>query len=378
MSNMLSSPVQAVRNVFADAWVVPENVAALMFPMRRKTFYRRVQIMSKAHMPFSDAIKELKSRAHESKNGVMYAALSSISYRLERGRTIAESLDGWVPQEEMMLLNAGDKRGYAGFVAAIDQILTMGAATKAMMTTLVSGLVEPFIMIAAMYGLITWMAKSFNQKALALTHINPDQLTGGAHQLYAVGLYATTVWSWIIPLGVLAFIIVLFVIMPIWVTPEKVRKVVDHVPPFSIYKAIVGAKWMMAFATLGKAGIPYEEVFKETAKLSKPWLKMRLKAIELLYRRGIGLGPAFAQSGYQFPSKALVDDLLAFGDRPGFEDVLMVLAEEWVKSTTLTVKGITFALTGVGYLSVFGGMIWIMGSFNAMQSQIMAIIQQTH
>ncbi|MBN6739494.1 hypothetical protein JKG47_02890 [Acidithiobacillus sp. MC6.1] len=378
MKRWIAEQARAIRESFSTAWMMQEPVARVLFPMQRKRFYRRIQIMSKAQLPFSDAVEELRNRAKESKNGVMYAALSSMAYRQGRGRSIAESLDGWVPREEMMLLNAGDKRGYSGFVTAIDQILNMGSATKAMMTTLVSGLIEPLIMIAAMYGLITWMAKSFNQKALSLTHINPNQLTGEAHQLYAVGVFATTVWSWLIPLLVLLFMGVLLVILPVWVKPEWLRKIADHVPPFSIYKAITGARWMMAFATLGKAGIPYEEIFNETKNMSKPWLRIRLAMIEHLYRRGIGMGPAFAKSGYQFPSKSLVDDLLAFGDRPGFEDVLLILAEEWVKSTTQTVKGITFALTGVGYLSVFGGMIWIMGSFNAMQSQIMAIIQQVH
>jgi hypothetical protein len=73
-----------------------------------------------------------------------------------------------------------------------------------------------------------------------------------------------------------------------------------------------------------------------------------------------------------------VDDLVAFGGRPGFEDVLYIMAQEWIVETTRFVKAITTTLTGMGYMLVFVGMFWIMGAFNAMQNQITAIIQQVH
>ncbi|MDD2860333.1 MAG: type II secretion system F family protein [Acidiphilium sp.] len=346
--------------------------------MFRTRFYRRVQVMSKAHVPFADAIREMRDRAFIARNGVLYAALRSIAYRLERGRSIEESLDGWLPHEERMLLAAGDRLGYAGFAAAIDQIMTMNAATKGMTMTIVTGLIEPVLMITAMYLLIDWLSGNFNKKAIAITHISPDRLTGGAYQMYAVGVFAATIWAWVLPLLVLVAVAAVLASMPYLTRPKKLRTVLDHLPPYNIYKSITAARWLLTFSTMGMAGLPYELVFRETTALARPWLRQRLVAIETLYRRGIGLGPSFLQSGYDFPNKTLIEDLIAFGDRPGLENPLMILAEEMIKTTTRTVKTIAFMMTAVGYLIVFGGMMWIMNGFDAFQSQINLIIQQSH
>ncbi len=359
-------------------WMLPQGLALRLFGPKRKAFYRRLQIMAKARMPFDAAITELRQQAFANKQGVMYAMLDSVEKRMRRGRSLDESLDGWLPKEDRMLLAAGDKQGYAGFVAAIDQILAVQDASKEMRRTLISGLTEPLVMILAMYGLIAWMSKNFNEKALTVTHIDPHQLTGLAHQLYAVGLFAVSPWAWISPLLALAFIAFLFMTMPVFTQPKALRMALDNVPPWSIYRAMTGAKWLLTFATLGRAHLPYEVIFKETASLAGPWLKERIDAISRQYARGFNLGESFKRAGYDFPSKSLVDDLVAFGGRPGFEEVLYIMAQEWIVETTRFVKAITTTLTGMGYMLVFVGMFWIMGAFNAMQNQITAIIQQIH
>lgn len=359
-------------------WMVPEKLALYLFRFSRKAFYRRIQIMAKARMPFDSAIAELRQQAYAARQGVMFAMLDSVYRRMQRGRDLETSLEDWIPKEDRMLLSAGDKQGYTGFIGAIDQIMDVSGATKEMMRTLIGGLAEPAIMLIAMYFLIAWMAKNFNQKALSATHVPPGKLTGLAHQLYSVGLFATTFWAWLVPLTfVAAFAGVIFA-MPMFTKPRSMRIMLDKVPPWSIYKAITGARWLLSFSTLGQARIPYEVIFRETGEMASPWLRERILAIAGKYERGFSLGEAFQRAGYEFPSKQLVDDLVAFGARPGFEDVLTIIAKEWIVETTRFVKGITVALTGVGYIGVFSGMFWIMGAFNSMQTQITAIIQHAH
>jgi type II secretory pathway component PulF len=359
-------------------WMLPEALAMRLFGFSRKAFYRRIQIMAKARMPFDAAIAELRNQAYSAHQGVMYAMLDSVYRRMQRGRDLETALEDWLPKEDRMMLSAGDKQGYSGFIEAIDQITSVAGATKEMMRTLVSGLTEPVVMMLAMYGLIAWMAKNFNQKALAATHVPASKLSGLAHQLYSVGIFATTFWAWLVPLLVVCLFGVLFFTMPVLTKPKALRMFLDKLPPWSIYKAITGARWLLSFSTLGQSRIPYEVIFRETESMAAPWLRERIAAIAQKYERGFTLGEAFLRAGYEFPSKSLVDDLVAFGARPGFEDVLTIIAKEWIVETTRFVKGITVALTGIGYISVFAGMFWIMGAFNSMQVQITAIIQQAH
>ena len=135
-------------------WMVPEKLALYLFRFSRKAFYRRIQIMAKARMPFDSAIAELRQQAYAARQGVMFAMLDSVYRRMQRGRDLETSLEDWIPKEDRMLLSAGDKQGYTGFIGAIDQIMDVSGATKEMMRTLIGGLAEPAIMLIAMYFLI--------------------------------------------------------------------------------------------------------------------------------------------------------------------------------------------------------------------------------
>ena len=375
-------------------WMIPDALAIKLFSLERKKFYRRIQIMARAQLPFSEAIEELRSRAFESKSGVMFAMLDHVFHKQRKGATIGQALRGWVPPVELMLLEAGDMRGFTQFANVIDDILMLQTATSEMKSKVIMGLIEPVIMVFSMYALIAWMSSSFNAKVLALTHINPDKLTGLAAQFYRVGVFSSSSWAYIVPLMAMGLVIFIFWSMPRWCGISKIsiagksiqlpaflgtiRKYFDKIPPWSIYRAIIGSSWMLIFSVLGNAGYTYEDILVDTAEFAPLWLRERLLITLKFYRRGLVIGEALRATGFDFPSKGLIDDLVAFGTRPGFEAVLLILAKEWVKNTTDIVKVMAGILTGIGYLVTFGGMVWIMGAFNAMQTQIMAIASAVH
>ena len=360
-----------------EAWRVPEPVARKLFGLQRKRFLRRIQVMARAHMPMSDAIAELKDRAEKSRSGVMFAALSSMDYWLRRGRTMGEAFTGWLSPTDIMLLEAGDQSGYETLADSIEDILSLQGATSEMVGRIIGGLIEPGILIGSNYALILWMSNNFTVKALASTGIKADQLTGTARTFYNVGVFAGTFWAWLLPLIVVVLLTLLFVSLPIW--SSRKRSFLDrYIPPWSVYRSIIGAGWMLSFAKLAKAGYAYEEILSRTAKLARPWLRARLNWIEYHYRRGRGLGESMRLSQSGFPGKDLIDDIETFNDRPGFEQTLDILAREWVKDTTQMVKGLAFALTFVGWGFTGFSMIWIFVAFNAVQTQLTAIVQQMH
>ncbi len=360
---------------FKNAWMVPENVARKMFSLQRKRLLRRLQVMARAHLPLAESVSELKDRAHTSRKGVMYAALSSIDLKLRRGRTMADAFNGWIPEIQIMLMEAGQRRGYEAFAQAIEDVLTLQGATSEMIGRIVSGIMEPALLLIANYILVLWMASNFTDKVFAMLRINPDQLTGQAHQFYMVGVFAKSPWAWLSPVLFGGLMVWLFMSLPrakgAW------RKPLDRmVPPWSVYRSIVGAGWMLSFAKLAEARYAYEEILQRTAELSAPWLRSRILAIEHWVRRGQRLGDAMRRTGNDFPSRDLVDDIATFNMRPGFEEALDILAKEWVKQTGQTVKGLAFAMTGIGWIITGFVMIWIFTAFDAMQTQITAIARQ--
>lgn len=359
---------------FADAWMVPEGLARVLFRFERKKFLRRLQVMARARLPLAESIAELKQRAYQSKKGVMYAALSSMEHRLRRGRGIAEVLQGWLPETQIMLLQAGEQSGYENFAQAIEDVIALQGATGEMITAIVGGLVEPTLLVLANYALVLWLTANFTHQVFDLLSVKPEQFTGQAYQFYLVGQFAQSFWAWLIPLILIGLMVWLFLSLPR--ATGRWRVPLDrYVPPWSVYRAITGAGWMISFSKLAQARYSYEDILRRTAALSQPWLRTRILAIDRGVRAGLPLGEAMRRAGYGFPSIDLIDDVATFNNRPGFEETLDVLAKEWVKLTTAQVKGLAFALTGIAWIMTSAAMIWVFTAFNAVQSQLTALMQ---
>jgi type II secretory pathway component PulF len=313
----------------------------------------------------------------------MYAALTSMVMRQRRGRELAKTLEGWFAPTDIMLLEAGDKRGYESFAEAIDNVLSLQGAAREMIGYVLAGLFEPLVMLGSIYGLIVWLAGSFNDQVLSLIQIDASRLYGSARTLYDIGLFSKTIWVWIVPAVFLILMAALFRSLPGIVIGKhalfvsRQRMVFDKfIPPWSIYSAIISSQWMLSFSKLAQAGYAYEEILARTGALASPWLRTRLLAIEHAYRKGLSLGRAMTKAGYDFPSRDVIQDVATFANRPGFEESLQIIAHEWVKSVTLRVKAMSQAITGLGFLATGASMIWIMDAFNAFQNQITAMVQQ--
>lgn len=365
------------------AWMVPEGVARRLFFLKRKTLLRRLRVMALAKMPLADSLIELQQRAKDAKDGIMYAALTNMVVRQKRGCTLAQTFEGWFAPTDIMLLEAGDKRGYDSFAKAIDDILSLQGATREMIGYVLGGLFEPLVMLGSIYALIVWLAGSFNDQVLSLMEIDASRLYGSARTLYDIGQFSKTIWAWIAPVAFLLVMVALFRSLPgvkigrRYLLVSSRRKFFDKfIPPWSVYSVISGSRWMLSFSKLAKAGYSYEEILSRTAALASPWLRHRIIAIDKAYRKGLSLGAAMKKAGYDFPSAEVIQDIAAFANRPGFEESLQVIAVEWVKSVTFRVKAMAQAITGLGFLATGASMIWMMDAFNAFQNQITSMVQQ--
>lgn len=371
----------ALSDKLSTAWMIPDNVAHFLFFQKKKSFLRRIQIMGKAQVPFSDAIAELKKRAYENHEGILYAVLQSMDLRIRRGQPMEKVFAGWLKDEEIMLITAGDKRGFVGYVNAIDQVMTMGGATSEMQFALLMGVIEPVILLASIYVLMLWMSGSFTMQLLKMTHTSPSKLTGFALQFYEMGVFSSSVWSAIVPIVLITPIVLVTISFSRWTgvktKTEKIRNFLDKIPPYSVYKAMTGAQWALVLSTLAVAGYPYEYILQEVAKLSRPWVKIKTLRIEKAFRRGLTLGEAMRKTGDWFPSKPMVQDIIAFGERPGFKETLKILAEESIQDTTTMVKLMANVLRGLGYLIMFLALVWLYTAFNDLSNQVQAAISAT-
>lgn len=115
--------------------------------------------------------------------------------------------------------------------------------------------------------------------------------------------------------------------MPVFTGPIRAR--LDHIPPWSIYKAIQAAGWVNALADLLASGMPLSKALLLQEQWATPWLRERVAAARIRVQGGVELGTAFADAGHSFPEKTLIMDFKAFSGFRDFPTTIKRVAGEW-------------------------------------------------
>eukprot|EP00887_Chlorella_sp_A99_P003778 scaffold31.g3778.t1 len=169
-----------------------------------------------------------------------------------------------------------------------------------------------------------------------------SQTSGTTYIMY---LLAASVQNYGIYLLVLTM---LFFFWMLWSLPRRgnsnIRMLLEKFPPWSIYKAIQGATFLLNVAIMLKSGIPLYRTLELMRQFASPWLKERVETTMFGLRQGRTLGVALANTEYDFPDKDVLPFLIVLSEQKDFERAINILAMKWIERTLRKVKGI---LTGV-------------------------------
>jgi type II secretory pathway component PulF len=264
----------------------------------------------------------------------------------------------------------GSGGGFDAIVQAIDRVIALQEGVGEMKGALVASLAEPGLLLAATYATTIWMAITFETQVFAAVggNIPPSTFTGVARQLLEVGNFGQSIWGWLAPIVVLALLVLM-----VWRLPRGkgwFRNLLDRIPlfPWSIYRSVQGAAWLQSFAMLSQSGFSHLQVLERMSVSASPWLREKLNSAAFFVKRGEKIGMALRLAKIDFPSKEVIDDLVAFGSRPGFEEALQRLGEAWMKQTTRNVKGLAAALGMIAMVLSAGAILWIaLGSQDLIQ-----------
>lgn len=339
----------------------------------RRRFYQRLRIITLGGIPLEEGVQEMRQQALETRQKAFWQMFDDVHRKMSRGAAFAETLRDWCPPTEALLIGSASG-GNKSMVNAIDKVLTLQDGISDMRTAIMTVMLEPVIILLGSYGLVIWMATSFLHQILSVARgISTSQFTGLAHQLVVVGEFGGGFKSLIPPALFILLVVVIVMSMPRWT--GTLRKYTDDIPPWSIYRAIQGAAWMQSFAMLADAGMTYDDILQETARMGTPWLRERLYAARGFLMRGMPVGAAFWATGYNFPSKEVAQDLKAFGARTGFESALGALANEWLKQTVQRVKSASIFMGLFSMLASTASILWIFEASNALVSQLTQIMR---
>lgn len=303
------------------------TLAKFSFSAKVKTrMLRQIQRLIKAGIPIASALDMLYNMySNDGKKPKESLAIVVGEWRKKyrSGLPLSRCLEGWITPSEQLIIEAGEQR--ERLAEAMLDALEASASAKKIKNTIVGAMAYPaFILLALggmLYGFSTQILPTFAEI------LEPSMWTGNARRMYIVSQFVT---NWFAFIGIALVILTAVIGFSLSRLTGPLRTTLDRLPPYSIYKVIEGASFMMAMRGFIGAGIPVPEALRRINKIGTPYIKSRTKAILKQVNLGRNLGDAMKRAGHRFPDPDINGEISIYAGLDSFSENLDLLAKEWI------------------------------------------------
>ncbi|MHB1764553.1 MAG: type II secretion system F family protein [Gammaproteobacteria bacterium] len=305
----------------------------------KEKLYRRLErVLRRPSINIVSVVDEMVRRAQQrGRSDVEAIALGEVQRRMHAGCSVSESFADMADSVERMLLQGGEcavgggeegrrtglQRVFALLVRRLDAGRRMRQAVFrawANLITYCAMILASLVVfsdyviprIAALYPTSHW-----NGVAASMLVVSQIVQSDG----FIIGMWALVVLALMLPF-----------VQPYWT--GRLRRFLDRFPPLGFYRLQQGGAWLASIPALTASGrLKAYDALVETERLSKPWMRERLRAIQKGMTAGLGMGRAMQQSGFQFPDREIVDDISLYESQGlDIESVLDDMADAWAET----------------------------------------------
>jgi type II secretory pathway component PulF len=335
----------------------------------RIRLYRKISTLLSNGLPLLKVLEELQSRESDDgrkPNDALAIVLADWRRTVQNGRMLSEAMRGWVPGDEQMIIMAGEQAGR--LETALRAVVGVVEAGSRIRGAIVGGLVYPVAILSLvmvyLYLFGTQVIPEFGRIA------DPAHWRGTARSLHLMSQFVQG-WMPLVVALIVAAAVGVAVSMPRW--RGGLRASVDRLPPYSIYRLMVGTSFLMAFSALQQAGMTVEKCLSRMRDGASPWLRERLDGALLGVKSGLNCGEALRNAGYGFPAREIVDDLCIYAEFRGFSEALQMLADEWMADGVATISAQMKVLNGFAIVVLALSIAWLVTGFFGIQQEIAAM-----
>lgn len=332
----------------------------------RLRLYRKIAKMLSNGLPLLRVLEDLEARAsHNGRkpNEPLAIVLADWRRSVQNGRLLAEGMAAWVPQSEQMIILAGEQAGRVEH--ALLSVIHVTVSSRKIRGSIIGGVTYPVMLMTMLIVYVHLFGTRVIPQFEAFS--DPRTWHGAARSLFLMSEF-TEHWM---PLCVA--VLVALGILVAWSMPNwngRLRIALDRVPPYSLYRLVVGSGFLMAFSSLQSCGFTVEKSLTRLRGSARPWLSIRIDDTLFGVKSGLNAGEALRATGYGFPSKEIVDDLCVYSQYGGFADALKMLATEWLDDGVELVAAQTRVLNGVCLVLLALVIAWLIAGFFGIQQEI--------
>lgn len=328
---------------------------------RRIALYTNLQMITESGVSLTETTRLLaaKIRKHMPRS-YMPLILDDWLKTMAKGKTFYQAVSPWVPGWELLLLRAGGTSNIAHMLKYVAQLSNNIIRLK---SGLISALRYPlfaFLMLCALMGVFTYYVIPN-----LTTFMPPEQWPPITQNLYTVTSFIS---------NHLIFMIVSFVTLVVgigWtlsnVRAGPVRRILNKIPPWSIYKQFHSSIFLLSLSSLLRSGISFGHALETIRGGSPRYISSVLIMMQAKLQAGKRAGEALMSE--LFDPETLVN-LEVYADTDKLEEGIYVLAEEQLDKQIERLAGAAKLLGNIVLLVTVGFIIWNYMALIALQSSI--------
>jgi type II secretory pathway component PulF len=346
---------------------------ALFSGRERLDFYDIVATYLDRSVRQPEALAEIRAIEIERRTRFLYwtrPLATAIPYWLfkilDRGENFGAVMAEWLPHDEAMIFAAMAEAGLTG--AGLRDLAKLSARQTAWKKSLRRALF-PLLGASAMFVVGFWYLSNSLFPTLFSALPQGVVLEGPAASLKATSDFFASFGPYL--LGAITVLpLAISRLLPVWT--GSVRKFVDELPLFSLYKSWTGLGFLLSLSSLLKAGVSLRDALETLERRSPPYTAERLRAV--LLRDDAYLGEALAESGYGWPDARTIKLIRHFivSDRPG--NALAQLAETSTERLDTSLRQLSTAITYAVQIAVFAVIFWFLEATNQMSDLVQTTV----
>ncbi len=312
----------------------------------RLDLYKKLVALMKNNVPLSMALETVQRIA--SVNGrkpFRPQALAAAAWRkrILEGANLADAVEGWVPSRDMMILQTTE---FTNPIMPMEAMIELNQAIRRIRAAFIGALAYPSVIM--LIALVMLVSISTNIVPAFLGISQDIEWTGLAANFVALTDHVRALWPFYALGGVILLTIFLFS-LPLWA--GGLRRHLDNVPPWSIYRLWQGSGWLMSLSTMLNAGITESDALSRIEERSNRWLKARNAAIRQRVINGQELGDALIESEFDFPDFETNLTIAVYSGLSSSGEALQQIARDWVDESQarLEAQSVVLRVLALGF-----------------------------
>lgn len=346
---------------------IERKLAKLLFTTKvRERCWRKLASHQRHRMPLDESLKLFAKQAKMSKSPVEHC-YTEIRSRLAFGKNIGEALSGFASPEEVLLIHSSQKGG--NFIEGLTLAAELLAARRKIIAALVGALTYP-TMLSIIIVLFLYIISAVIMPQMTAS-TDPEHWQGSAALLYRLSLFVNSSSGIIALLFIIGLGVFIIFTLPRWA--GRGRAWADKIPPWSIYRLLIGVSWLQTVATLMSTGqklvVILDYLIKD--KNTTPYLHSISRKIFVYASRGANLGDALEATKLNWPDRTLINELQSYANFPGFSQQILSIARDWLDEGIDMIIQMSKVLNTLCILALGSLIIFIAMSIGSIQQNMM-------